>query len=293
MIDLVHASDIHFGKPFRPAAAEAFVEAAHRLEPDAVVLSGDFTQRAKIHEYEAAAEYLKRLPDVPTVVTPGNHDVPVYRVFERLFAPHRNYRRYISDELDTVTRIPGATIVSLDSTAPHTAIVNGRIRPRQVEFARVAFEAAPSEDARIVVAHHHFAPAPDYEGDRSMPGARDVLEALTEMGVELILGGHLHRAYIGNSLDVHPGRRRDQGITIVQSGTTTSGRGRAREQEKNSFNRVRIGARVVEITHYMLFEQTGRFEPFSVHAFPRRRQGWFETGMVQLPLDGAVRGTSS
>ena len=123
------------------------------------------------------------------------------------------------------------------------------------------------------------------------PQARQ--SALTEMGVELILGGHLHRAYIGNSLDVHPGRRRDQGITIVQSGTTTSGRGRAREQEKNSFNRIRIGTRVVEITHYMLFEQTGRFEPFSVHAFPRRRQGWFETGMVQLPLDAAVRGTGS
>ncbi|MEQ9570048.1 MAG: metallophosphoesterase, partial [Longimicrobiales bacterium] len=283
MITVVHASDIHFGEPFKPAAAEAFVDATHRLAPDALVVSGDFTQRARVREFEAAAAFLERLPDVPTVVTPGNHDVPVYRVFERLFAPHRNYRTHISDELDSVTRIPGATFVSLDSTAPYTAIVNGRIRPRQVEFARRAFAESPSDDVRIVVAHHHFAPAPDYEGDKSMPRAREVLEAFTAMGVELILGGHLHRAYIGNSLDVHPGVDRTEGVVIVQSGTTTSGRGRAREREKNSFNVVRIGDRALEITHHMLFEQTGRFEPFSVHAYPRRRQAWFEEGEILRP----------
>lgn len=284
MITLVHASDIHFGEPFKPAAAEAFVEAAHRIAPDAVVVSGDFTQRAKVQEFQDAAAFLKRLPQVPTVVTPGNHDVPVYRVFERLLAPHRNYREYITDELDSVTRIPGATLVSLDSTAPWTAIVNGRIRPHQVEFAREAFAAAPAGDIRIVVAHHHFAPAPDYEGDKSMPRAREVLEALTGMGVELILGGHLHRAYIGNSLDVHPGADRSKGVVIVQSGTTTSGRGRAREREKNSFNVIRIGERALEITHHMLFEETGRFEPFSVHAFPRRSEAWFHDGVIRRPL---------
>ncbi len=288
MVTLVHASDIHFGRPFRPVAAEAFIEAAHRLEPDAIVISGDFTQRAKVAEFEQAAAFLKRLPDVPTVVTPGNHDVPLYRVFERIFAPHRNYRAFISERLDSVTRVPGVTLVSLDSTAPHTAIVNGRIRAHQIEFARRAFAEAPADDARIVVAHHHFSPAPDYERDKSMPGARSVLEAFTGLGVELILGGHLHRAYIGNSLDVYAGQDRDRGVVIVQSGTTTSGRGRARERAKNSFNVVRIGERAIEITHHMLFEETGRFEPVSVHVFPRRAERWFEPGMIRLFLDPMV-----
>lgn len=288
MITLVHASDIHCGEPFRPAAAEAFVEAAHAVAPQAVVISGDLTQRAKVQEFKEAAAFLERLPDVPTVVTPGNHDVPLYRVFERLFAPHRNYREYISDELDTVTRIPGATLVSLDSSAPHTAIVNGRIRPHQVEFAREAFSTAPPDDVRIVVAHHHFAPAPDYEGDKSMPRAREILEQFTGMGVELVLGGHLHRAYIGNSLDVYPGSDRSKGVVIVQSGTTTSGRGRAREREKNSFNVIRIGERALEITHHMMFAETGRFEPLSVHAFPRCEEQWLDRDTIQWPLDAAV-----
>ncbi len=288
MITLVHASDLHFGKPFDAAAAEAFLEAAHAVAPQAVVVSGDLTQRAKVHEFEAAAAFLERLPDVPLVVTPGNHDVPLYRVFERIFAPHRNYRRFIDDQLDTVTRIPGATLVALDSTAPHTAIVNGRIRRRQVEFAREVFEASPPDDVRILVAHHHFAPAPDYERDKSMARARQLLEHFTAMGVEMILGGHLHRAYIGNSLDVHPGADRTKGVIIVQSGTTTSGRGRARERQTNSFNVIRIGRRAVEITHRMLFSESGRFEPFSVHAFPRRTERWFREGTIAWPLGSAA-----
>jgi hypothetical protein len=34
--------------------------------------------------------------------------------------------------------------------------------------------------------------------------------------VDLILAGHLHRAYVGNSLDIYSGEDREQGIVIVQ-----------------------------------------------------------------------------
>ena len=87
----------------------------------------------------------------------------------------------------------------------------------------------------MVVAHHHFAPAPITSGT-VMPRAKRALDVSEQLGVEMILGGHLHRAYIGNSLDVYPGKDRKHGIVIVQSGTSTSRRGRAREAEKNSFN---------------------------------------------------------
>ena len=278
MITLVHASDVHFGEPFRPSAAEAFIAAVNRIAPDAIVISGDFTQRAKVHEYEAAAAFLKRLPDLPLVVTPGNHDVPVYRVFERLVASRRNYRRYINDELDTVTRIAGATVVSLDSTSPYTAIVNGRIRPSQLDFARAAFAASPEGDVRIVVAHHNLARAPDYDGDAAVPRAGHILKAFSEMGVELVLGGHLHRAYVSDALDVVPKEEIDVGVVIVQSGTTTSSRGRARERGDNSFNLLRVGEASIEVVRFMRFQDKGDFEPFVVHRLPR-------PGLTRLELE--------
>ncbi len=277
MPKIVQGSDLHFGRFHDPSVAEAFLRQTRLIAPELIVLSGDFTQRAKIREYEQAEDYLDRLPEVHTVVTPGNHDVPLYRVFERLFAPYRNYRRYVSQDLDTTTRIPGLTVVSLNSAAPRRAIVNGRITSEQLDYARRAFAEAPAEDCRAVVMHHHLAPAPDYEGDRPLPRAREILGAFNDMDVELALGGHLHRAYIGNSLDVAPSAGRDRGIVIVQCGTTTSVRGRARERAKNSFNVIDVEAHRLEVTHYLHFRDGDRFAPVSVHSFPRRPARWLDT----------------
>ncbi len=84
----------------------------------------------------------------------------------------------------------------------------------------------------------------------------------------MILGGHLHRAFIGNSLDIYPSKDRSAGIIIVQSGTTTSRRGRAREREKNSYNVIRIGSRSVHVTHQMFFSELGGFAPVARTSFP-------------------------
>src|SRR5690606_40715703 len=67
-----------------PEVGEALQRFARELEPDVIVASGDFTQRAREEQFREAREFLDRLPAVPLVVTPGNHDVPLYRVMERL-----------------------------------------------------------------------------------------------------------------------------------------------------------------------------------------------------------------
>ncbi len=273
MITLLHVSDLHFGPPFHPEVGESLQSFAHELRPEIIVASGDFSQRARPEQFAAAREFLDRLPRVPTVVTPGNHDVPLYRIYERLFDPYRHYARHISPELDTVLRVsgdPAATIVALNSTAPRRAIVNGRIHRWQIDFARQAFAETPEGELRIVVAHHHFAPPPDWEGADVMPKAKRALDAFTAMKVDMILGGHLHRAYIGNSLDVYAGADREHGIVIVQSGTSTSRRGRAREAEKNSLNVLRLDDDAIRVTHYMFFSDVGGFVPTSRHLFFRR-----------------------
>jgi 3',5'-cyclic AMP phosphodiesterase CpdA len=269
MLTILHISDLHFGAPYVPHVGEAVVRAAHELHADLIVASGDFTQRARREQFEQARAFLDRLPPLPLIVVPGNHDVPLYRVLERVFSPYRLYQEYISAELDTVHRIERAVIVALNSTAPLRAVVNGRIDGWQLEFCARAFADVPAGVSRIVVAHHHFAPAPDYEGGQVMPRAKRAIDAFADLGVELVLGGHLHRAYIGNSLDVYPGPDREHGIIIVQSGTTTSRRGRVREQEKNTLNLIRVTEDRVRITHYMYFDELLGFAPVSRHLFPR------------------------
>lgn len=275
MLTLLHISDLHFGPPYVPRVGDALLEAAAALEPDVIVASGDFTQRAKREQFIQARAFLDQLPRVPTLVIPGNHDIPLYRVAERIFSPYDLYRTYISEELDMVLRCDEAVIVGLNSTSPLRAITNGRISRDQLDFCAEAFRTTPEGAARIVVAHHHFAPAPDYEGGQVMPKAKRAIDRFSQLGVDLILGGHLHRAYIGNSLDVYPGADRERGIIIVQCGTTTSRRGRAREREKNSFNLIRIGEEVIRITHYMYFDDANGFAPVGRHIFPRAGRQYF------------------
>lgn len=271
MLKLLHISDLHFGPPYRKKVGEAVLRIAPTLEANVIVASGDFTQRAKDAQFAEARAFLDQLPELPTVVVPGNHDVPLYRFGERMVDPHGMYRKHISDELDRVWEVDGAVFVGLDSTAPRTAISNGRISEEQLQFCANAFASSDGELAKIVVAHHHFAPAPDIERDRVMPKAKRAMKRFVEMGVDLVLGGHLHRAYIGDSLDIYPELRSGhQGIIIVQCGTTTSRRGRGREKERNTLNTIQICPDLVEVTHYMYFDDSDAFEPISRHQFPRK-----------------------
>lgn len=266
---IAHISDLHFGPPFLPVVADSLLSKIGELAPDLIVVSGDLTQRAKPHQFEAAAKFLDRMPPVPRLVIPGNHDVPLYRVLERFRDPHGHYRRLICNELNPVLQVDGAVIVGLDTTSPYRNITNGRINTWQLDMCSDVFERAPADAARIVVAHHHFAPAPDRLHDWSMPKASRAIDRFVELGVEMILGGHLHRAYIGNSLDFFPGEHRERGIIIVQSGTTTSRRGRGREREKNSFNLINVTDTTHDITHFIYFNEEHGFTPFSRHIFPR------------------------
>ncbi len=266
MPTLLHISDLHFGEPFLAEVAEAVVAHSQELGPDVVVVSGDLTQRARAAQFRQAAEYLRRF-EPPVVVTPGNHDVPFYRIWERFLAPYRNYRRYISEELDSVTEVTGLRIVALNSSRRLT-LTNGRIRRSQLDFASRAFEDADGSLVRIVVTHHHLAPPPGFQRGNVMPFARRALKRFTHLKTDLILAGHMHRSYIGSSLDFFPGDLGRRGIVIVQCGTTTSRRGRGVERERNTLNVIRVGDGTIRVAHHAWNKRLARFMPISEHLFP-------------------------
>jgi 3',5'-cyclic AMP phosphodiesterase CpdA len=99
-------SDVHFGRhdPVIVEAVEAFL---FERRPDLVVISGDFTQRARVAQYEMACAFVDRLEKggLQVLAVPGNHDVPLYDVARRFLRPLDRYKRFIDDELALIGRM--------------------------------------------------------------------------------------------------------------------------------------------------------------------------------------------
>ncbi len=275
---ILHASDLHFGKPHRPAAAEALLRLARTVRPDAIVVSGDLTQRAKVREYRAARAFLARLDPTPVVVTAGNHDVPLYRAWERLLAPYRNYRTYIAPRLDTVLDIagagdrPGIRFVALNSSSPRRAIVNGRLTGRQLDFAAGAFAGIPRTWKRVLVVHHNLLDTGDDYPIPPLPRAPHILRKAAEWRVDLILAGHIHRTRLAWSHDesARSPRRR---VPVVVAGTASSTRGRGREAGRNSVNVLNVRRSGIEVTVYLYSERASRFQRHDSRDFPAQLYG--------------------
>ena len=97
---VVHLSDLHFGRD-RPALLTPLLHAVNSLAPDLVVISGDFTQRARPEQFKTAAAFIAALQP-PTLSIPGNHDVPLDNLLLRIFLPWRGYRKWIDRDLYVV-----------------------------------------------------------------------------------------------------------------------------------------------------------------------------------------------
>jgi 3',5'-cyclic AMP phosphodiesterase CpdA len=114
VIALAHLSDLHFGVHADLAQIEALDALLPTLGVDAVVISGDVSQRARHGEFQAAHLFVRRArAHTPALVIPGNHDVAWWRSPLGLFGErpkYAKYRRYFGDDLHPVLAIPGAVI---------------------------------------------------------------------------------------------------------------------------------------------------------------------------------------
>ena len=268
MRTILHISDVHFGPPHLPRVAQGVLDFIDRHRPDMVVLSGDLTQRARPEQFRQARAFVDRIP-VPALVVPGNHDVPLYRVWERLFDPYGAYKRYFSPELEPVYRDGEMLIVGIN-TAFGWTIKDGRIKlSRLLEVAEI-FEKTSEPVFKVVVAHHHLIPPPNFGSQQVLGNAYEAIDLFSSVGVDLILSGHLHQAYIGSSEEFYPKGRPP--VVILHSGTTTSNRGRAGERERNTCNWIRVDQDSLIVSHYRWHHDLGRFAEHSRHWYPRQER---------------------
>ena len=136
---------------------------------------------------------------------PGNHDVPLYNIARRAFRPLTRFARYISAAPLPFFADGELAVLGLN-TARSAAFSNGRISRDQMAAIRRQFSELDGKAFRVLVAHHPLTPPP-HAPDRGIVGrARHALDAVAEAGIELLLTGHYHQAFTGESR-VLPSRR--------------------------------------------------------------------------------------
>lgn len=233
MTVLLHLSDTHFG-----TEEPAVVAAARRLvadqKPSAVILSGDITQRARSAQFAAARAFVDSL-GVPHLLTlPGNHDIPLYNVAARLFAPYAGYMEAFGRELEPELEFGDVLVIGVNTTRPGRH-KDGEVSRKQIQRVVRRLEGARREQLRVVVTHQ---PAcvmrPEDEKDR-LHGGEQAVQAWARAGADLVLGGHIHLPYISDLC----ARLKDVPRTLycVQAGTAFSHR--VRFNTPNSLNIIR------------------------------------------------------
>jgi 3',5'-cyclic AMP phosphodiesterase CpdA len=236
-------SDLHFGA-HDDDLDEAVEQSIDALKPDLVVVSGDFTQRARTEQFKDACRFLERLREGGHEVlgVPGNHDVPLYDVLRRFLSPLTRYRRFIDETLCPFIELPGVAVLGIN-TARSLTFKDGRISEEQVKFIRETFSRTDPDITRVLVTHHPLFAVPVGDDIERAVGRQELaLDAIEEAGVDVLLAGHAHHASTHDASDLVT---RSGGALVVQAGTATSTR--VREQEQ-SFNTIDIDGSHVTVT---------------------------------------------
>jgi 3',5'-cyclic AMP phosphodiesterase CpdA len=211
---------------------------------DVVAVSGDVSQRARAGEFQRAKVFLRDASRVSRVIiVPGNHDVAWWRspmMIRGSKTIYEPYRRYVSQDLEPVLRVPGATLVGLNTAqgvSRRTLTWNlrdisiiGDLRRSQIDRAEAEFKASPAGDARIIVMHHNPVKG-ELSQRHGLKNTPKILGAFAHIGVDVVLCGHDHQEAI------HYVEHTKRGTVISTAGTVSN---RSRGRRPSSVNVVSI-----------------------------------------------------
>jgi predicted MPP superfamily phosphohydrolase len=253
MKKIVHLSDLHFGR-LSSEVLTALQTKLGVLNPDFIIVSGDLTQRAKKSEYQAAANFLKNL-GAPYLVIPGNHDQPLYRFWERLLAPLRKYKKYISGDYEPVYADPASEFMAIGISTPRRfRVIEGSVSARQATRVFNKLADLPKETIKLLVAHH----PPLLMKNK---WAKKLLRA----NFDLLLSGHEHIA----------------GLQVVSSGERSfidcaagTSFGAYLKHTPNSFNLISLDFPKVMVELFDMDTKNNKFVSNGKQVFTKGSTGW-------------------
>jgi 3',5'-cyclic AMP phosphodiesterase CpdA len=269
---LLQISDPHFGTE-RPLVVAALLRLIDACAPDLVIVSGDITQRARRQQFAAARAFFDTLGKTPMVVVPGNHDIPLFDPFARLFYPYANHQRAFGAELEPSFESTELLVLGVNTTRAYRH-TDGEVSIQQLRRVASRLEKAKPAQLRVVITHQPVAVTRVQDEKNLLRGRDAAVREWARAGADLIVGGHIHLPYVLPLHDSFAGLPRK--LWAVQAGTALSHR--VRGTIDNSVNVIRYsgdaGARHVTVERWDYAERSERFEQIAVH---------------ELALDGMVR----
>jgi 3',5'-cyclic AMP phosphodiesterase CpdA len=191
---LFHLSDIHFGLEDTHALEWVRQEIAAQ-RPDAVIITGDHTMRARHREFAAATRWITAL-DVPVTISIGNHDMPYFNLIERFLDPYRRFegmKALVEREID----LPGLAIIPLKTVRrwqPRLNWSKGWVTGPALDACLAAIDRLPAGTRALVAVHHPLREAGTH-GTALTRGGENALRELARRGVLGVLSGHVHDAF--------------------------------------------------------------------------------------------------
>ncbi len=230
---LLQISDAHFGTE-RPLVVQALLRLAREQAPDLVVLSGDITQRARRSQFSAARAFIDQLQPAALLAIPGNHDIPLFNLAARVFAPYANYSRAFGHNLEPEFESADLLAIGVNTTRPRRH-KDGELSPAQIDRVSRRLRRAAASQLRIVVVHQPVLAIRASDEANLLHGHRQAVPAWAAEGADIIMGGHIHLPYVHSLRTTFPDLPRD--MWTVQAGTSVSSR--IREGVTNSVNMIR------------------------------------------------------
>lgn len=249
---LLHLSDLHFGTE-RQECIRAIQAFCQEQRPEVVVVSGDLTQRAKFKEFLACRQFLDGLK-IPYFVVPGNHDIPLYQLWNRVFSPFGLYQLFFGS-LENTLVTEHFYLIGMNSIRRryHT---RGHISLEQIQHVDEILQKAPQNKLKIIVSHQPFYTSNENHHLKDCPSLGKF--AIKEWGqhqLYALLHGHLHLVAVYDlnrefELDLQ------QPVYEVHAGTAISKR--LHKNMPNSFNVIHCDG---SFEHYFFDEMSQVFVP--------------------------------
>ncbi|HEV8265082.1 MAG TPA: metallophosphoesterase [Gemmatimonadales bacterium] len=272
-VQLLHVADLHFGGLADIRQIDALERMLPDLRPDAIVIGGDLSQRARHGEFQRARAFANRAAETaPVLIIPGNHDV---QWWWRPFLPfskdalYRKYRGYFGADLTPTLTVPGAAVIASALTSHGVAwgslttrlndmAVKGHLPKAEILRVQRLFAETDPALARVLVVHHNVLRG-DISQRMGLARWRQAQRRIVESGAEVVLCGHDHQ----EGAEVLDGK-----VVVSTAGTLCT---RTRGGRPSCFNFVTIEATAVQITFFRWEAERSRFRASDTFAFARGR----------------------